>query len=223
MRGYKRKRGMWLASGVVLASGLLAAPAGAAAETGESPARSVPGCETGCETVFSLSLPNDVSFEGLRPSDPASGLNTLLAYSAGGQLRAVDEVTGSDGRPYDAILSAACGFAGDAQRCSVGYGYGAHSGAVASVLLTWDRGIEVTSFAEGGAGPVGTPDLDGDGAPDAVVKQSTGIPDHASAPQFWQTFVERDGLFVSTGCTEPATGPQDEPAAPATGTCVLTG
>jgi hypothetical protein len=62
-------------------------------------------------------------------------------------------------------------------------------------------------------------DIDGDGRPDAVLLQSTYEPDYASAPRFWQTFVERNGTFVLTGCSAPEQNPQAQPTAPLDGPC----
>ncbi|KAA9153814.1 hypothetical protein FPZ12_033645 [Amycolatopsis acidicola] len=156
----------------------------------------MPGCEQGCESVFSVALPGGTRLEGLQ-----AGTSAYLAYWDGAALRDSTQVQGTDGFPYSQVKGALC----LADRCTVSFGYGAHAGAVAAVRL--GSKITVTGKAEGVAADVR--DLNGDNEPDAVVRQSTYEPDFATGPQYWETYLGHDGHLVLTGCTPPGA---DEPA-----------
>jgi hypothetical protein len=192
-RGYRK----WMVG--ALGATALVIPS-AAANAQQPPV--VPGCEQGCETAFSVSLPDGTRLDGLRTKTAG-----LLAYWDGTRLRDTTQVRGSDGYPYKSVESAVCGDS----RCSVSFTYGAHSSAVASVSLA--AKITVTDTVEGVSADVR--DLNGDGQPDASLRQSTYYPSFAEAPLYWETYVERDGRFVRTGCDpSPAA-----PVTPASGAC----
>jgi hypothetical protein len=201
----------WTVGGAIALVGAAALTIPSAAAE-ERPAAVVPGCELGCETTFSVPLAGGARLDGVRTKTGESPAS-ILAYWDGTTLRGSTQVRGIDGYPYSTATSAVCA----AERCSVSFDYGAHSSAVASVLL--DAGITVTDVAEGDAGGAATPDLNGDGRPDAVVKGSTYEPSFAEAPQYWATFVERNGHFARTGCTTPVRETSFAPTAVATGAC----
>ncbi|WP_158887340.1 hypothetical protein [Amycolatopsis anabasis] len=180
----------------------------------------VPGCEQGCERAFSVSLPDNGRLEGLRAKDADGFPVSYLAYWSGPMLRASTQVRDvRQGWTYEWVDAAACGPDGEAQRCSVSFGTGAHSGAVASVRVGPRDGIVVTDTVLGSAPNTGVADLNGDGRPDAAIKESTYEPSYADGPQYWQTFVQRDGKFTRTGCTAPSMEAQPVPAAPVSGEC----
>ncbi|MFC4946105.1 hypothetical protein [Pseudonocardia sp. GCM10023141] len=178
------------------------------------PPTDVPGCERGCSVAFDRQLPDDVRFVGLNtPPDGGPG-PSVLVYLIGGE---VHDVLASP-EPA-AVMDAACGYAGDAQRCSVSYEVGAHSSKVRTMLLTGDRGIEITDHVGGDAPDAYVTDLDGNGRGDATVRMSTFDPAYAGAPQYWETYVELDGAFVHTGCGPLETERSAPPVAPLTGAC----
>jgi hypothetical protein len=166
----------------------------------------VPGCEQGCDTAFSVSLPDGGRLEGLR-----TAAGSLLAYWNGDTLRDSTAVRGSDGFPYERVNSASCGD----NRCSVSFGYGAHSSAVAAVSL--GSRIDVTDTVEGL--DADARDLNGDGLPDAALKQSTYYPNFAQAPLYWETYVAHGGGFTRTGCTVPTPQPAPAPSTAVWGSC----
>jgi hypothetical protein len=174
-----------------LGASALAIPSAAA--TAQQPPV-VPGCEQGCESAFSVPLPGGARLDGLRTKT-----GSLLAYWDGTTLRDSTAVRGSDGHAYESVNSAVCG----GNRCSVSFSYGAHSSAVASVSL--GAKITVTDTVEGVIADIR--DLNGDGQPDAAIRQSTYYPNFAQAPLYWETYVERDGRFVRTGCTWATAAP----------------
>lgn len=204
-----------LAAVGIAASALVMAAAPAVAQ--ERPLPPIPGCEAGCEVAFVKELPDNVRLAGLRTTDAETGLiRSLVAYVVGEQVRAVSE-------PVEVahIEDAACGYDGDAQRCLVSYGVGAHSTNVVSLLLTWDRGIEVTDTVDAGTPTYVLTDLDHSGRPDAAVRQSTYDPAYASAPQYWETWLEFEGTFVRTGCGPLSTAAEPPPTSPLYGSCEL--
>jgi len=208
----------WLlgALGVVGVLAMLAIPSASTVGTtgGQSPAPAVakpavvPGCEQGCETVFSSPLPGGGRLDGL-----SSHGSSVLAYWIGGNLLDTKQVLGTEGRPYDSVTSGTCG----SGRCSVTFEYGAHSAAVASLRL--DTKITVNGTVEGILADAR--DLNGDGMPDASIRQSTYEPSFSLAPMYWETYLLQGDNLVPTGCSEPVHGPQDPPAVPATGQCPL--
>lgn len=201
IRGYLK----WIAGALGVAA--LTVPSAAAAT---QPATVVPGCEKGCDVAFSRQLPGGKRLEGL-----SSGTYSALALWRGKTLLDHIQVRGRDGYAYEFVEGATCA----SDRCSVGYVYGAHSGAVASVAVS-DR-LTVTDTVEGASTGTVTRDLNGDGQPDAAVQQSTYMPNFAQAPQYWETYVQRNGKFTRTGCTgnnapapvRLATGPCTGPVA----------
>jgi hypothetical protein len=201
-RGYRK----WMvgALGVsALGVSVLAIPSAAATAP---PVPVVPGCEQGCDTVFSVPLPHGARLDGLR-----SQAGSLLAYWTGDTLSDSTAVRGSDGFPYERVNSASCA----ENQCSVSFGYGAHSSAVAAVSL--DSRIDVTDTVEGL--DADTRDLNGDGRPDAALRQSTYYPNFAQAPLYWETYVTHNGRFTRTGCTVPTTRPGPAPATAVSGSC----
>ncbi|HVV10416.1 hypothetical protein [Amycolatopsis sp.] len=204
IRGYRK----WMvaAAGVaVLAVSSAAAGTTAGAVTPvAAPAQAVvPGCEQGCESVFSVALPGGSRLEGLQ-----RGMSAYLAYWDGAALKDSTQVQGTDGFPYATVTGAVCA----SDRCTVSFGYGAHAGAVAAVQL--GAKITVTDKVEGVTAEAR--DLNGDGEPDAIVRQSTYEPDFASAPLYWETYLSHNGHLVRTGCTAPGA---DTPAGAVAGGC----
>ncbi|WP_246272425.1 hypothetical protein [Amycolatopsis acididurans] len=207
----------WLAGAVGVAGivATLAIPSASTVGTtsGQAPAPPpkpvvVPGCEQGCQTVFSAALPGGRRLDGL-----SSAGGAVLAYWSGGNLLGTTQVRGSDGRPYERVTGGVCG----SGHCSVTFDFGAHSAAVASLRL--DSKITVGTTVEGVVADAR--DLDGDGIPDAAVRQSTYDPSFALAPLYWETYLLRGDDLVPTGCSAPVHGPQDAPAAPVTGECPM--
>jgi hypothetical protein len=175
----------------------------------------VPGCEPGCEVVFVEQLPADVLFAGLQTRDPKTGFaRGLVAYWAGGELRGVAE---PDEQAY--VVDAACGYQGDAQRCAVTSGVGAHSASVTTMLLTYNGGIEISDRVVSGTADAVLTDVDGSGRPDAVVRQSTYDPAYAGAPTYWETWLEFEGQFVRSGCGPLSDEPTAAPTAPLYAPC----
>ncbi|SDP19123.1 hypothetical protein SAMN04487905_102330 [Actinopolyspora xinjiangensis] len=198
------------------AAALAAAVSGAmlpATATAEPARQQPPGCGTGCERVFDLSLPYDVRFTGWR-DDSVPGGRSVLAYYIGDELHDSTELSDRG------VLDAGCGWEGDAQRCAVTYYTGAHSSGALSVLLTADRGIERTDDVVGAAPGATLRRLDGNGRPDVAIRQSTFDPNYADAPQYWETYLEFEGEFVRTGCGAPEQHPSPAPTEPLYGTCV---
>ncbi|HVW41654.1 MAG TPA: hypothetical protein VHC18_09920 [Amycolatopsis sp.] len=167
----------------------------------------VPGCEQGCETVFSDPLDGGRRLDALQHE----GTGSVLAYWDGAHLLDTTPVLGTDGHPYDHATGGLCGRG----RCSVTFEYGVHSAAVAAIRL--DSKITVTGTAEGVVADAH--DLNGDGVPDAAIRQSTYEPSFATAPLYWMTYLQQGDQLVPTGCTTPVQGQQPAPAAPATGAC----
>ncbi|MFD4195105.1 MULTISPECIES: hypothetical protein [Amycolatopsis] len=167
----------------------------------------VPGCEQGCETMFSAALPGGHRLDGLH----GVGGN-VLAYWDGAHLVDTTQVRGSDGQPYERVTAGLCG----AGRCAVAFEFGAHSAAVAALRV--DTKITVVDTAvEGVAADVR--DLNADGLPDAAVRQSTYEPSFALAPLYWVTYVQQDDHLVPTGCTTPVQAYEEAPITVATGAC----
>jgi hypothetical protein len=71
------------------------------------------------------------------------------------------------------------------------------------MLLTGDRGIEITADALGGAPGATLRDLDGNGRADVVLRQSTYNPSYA--------YLEFEGRLTRTGCTAPEKGNSPAP------------
>lgn len=206
------RRWMLHAASVALTSCALTVPSVASATPAHQPPTVVPGCENACETAFSIQFPDNVRFEGLRGRDSAGLPVSYLAYWVGDDLRDARQIHDADnGWAYEWADTAACGYNGNAQRCSVSFGTGAHGGAVASVLLLYNEGIVVSDTVLGGAGDTRVADLTGDGRADAAVTQSTYEPSYADAPQYWETYREQDGQFARTECTTPTKQPQQTP------------
>jgi len=201
----------WLLA--ALAAVTLAIPSAACTPTSAPPAPPappppvVPGCEQGCQTMFSAPLDGGRRLDGLRNE----GTGSVLAYWDGRNLLDSVQVLGSDGHPYDRATGGLCGRG----HCSVTFEYGVHSAAVASVRL--DAKITVLETVEGVVADAH--DLDGDGVPDAAIRQSTYEPSFALAPLYWVTYLEQDDRLVPTGCTTPVQGQVPAPAAPASGPC----
>ncbi|WP_435582508.1 hypothetical protein [Amycolatopsis thermoflava] len=167
----------------------------------------VPGCEQGCETMFSAALPGGHRLDGLH----GVGGN-VLAYWDGANLVDTTQVRGSDGQPYERVTAGLCGTG----RCAVAFEFGAHSAAVAALRV--DTKITVVDTAvEGVAADVR--DLNADGLPDATVRQSTYEPSFALAPLYWVTYVQQDDHLVPTGCTTPVQAYEEAPITVATGAC----
>ncbi len=208
----RMKRGLRRCALAALGVAVLAIPSAAAFTAAPAPPPAaapppvVPGCEQGCETVFTAGLPGGRRLEGLRFRG-----GSVLAYWEGAKLLDSKQVLGSDGHPYETVTAGLCG----AGRCSVAFEYGVHSAAVASVRL--DAEITVDTAVEGIVADVR--DLNGDGRPDASVRQSTYEPSFALAPLYWETYVQQDDRLVPTGCTTPVQAFEAAPAAPATGPC----
>ncbi|WP_219412686.1 hypothetical protein [Pseudonocardia nigra] len=179
----------------------------------------VPGCEPGCEVVFLEHLPDDVQFAGLRTHDPETGVvRSLVAYWAGGDLRGVGE---PEEEAY--VLDGACGYDGDAQRCAVTFNVGAHGSSVATMLLTYNGGIEVTDRVYGSTPDALVAGLDPSGRPDAAVRQSTYEPAYAGAPTYWETWLEFEGRFVRSGCGPLSAEPAPPPVTALYGSCRFAG
>ncbi|HJQ48824.1 MAG TPA: hypothetical protein VJ870_21225 [Amycolatopsis sp.] len=166
----------------------------------------VPGCEQGCEETFSAPLDGGRRLDGLHA---ASG--DVLAYWDGARLLDSAPVLGTDGHPYDRATGGVCGRG----HCSVTFEFGVHSAAVAAIRL--DSKITVTATVEGITADAR--DLDGDGMPDAAIRQSTYEPSFAEAPLYWMTYLEQSDKLVPTGCTAPVHGQEPAPVAPASGAC----
>ncbi|GHF76195.1 hypothetical protein FHX82_002518 [Amycolatopsis bartoniae] len=210
------KRGLRGSVLALLAVVTLAIPSAAALQAPVAPQQAapvvtappvVPGCEQGCETVFSAALPGGHRLDGLQHA----GGGNVLAYWNGTSLVDTAQVIGSDGHPYDVVTAGVCG----AGHCSVAFEYGVHSAAVASLRL--DTKITVDATVEGVASDAR--DLNGDGSPDASVRQSTYVPSFALAPLYWETYEQQDDKLVLTGCTTPVQGMEPAPTALATGPC----
>jgi hypothetical protein len=157
-------------------------------------------------------LPNNAHIEGWRDAHAPMSRN-VLAYYADGRLQAVTKPSELDGK---SIETATCGANG--ARCTVTYSTGAHSTGVVSASLG-ERGIALTGDVVGGAPGAAAAFLDGDSHPDAVIRQSTYNPDYADAPQYWETYLERDGKFVRTGCTAPTKANLPAPTQPVHTAC----
>ncbi len=211
---YSRRSRLRAASLAVtaLVAPLVGTAAPAVAETKVGPAVAPPGCETGCEQVFSEELGYGAHVEGWRDASSPSG-HSVLAYYIGGELR--DTAT----LDYEYAEQARCGWDGDAQRCVVSYATGAHSSGAKSVFFTADDGIEITDDVLGAA-PGATPTyLDDNGRADVALRQSTYEPNYAEAPQYWETYLEFEGKFVRTGCTAPEEGSSPAPTEPVYASC----
>ncbi|MCP2169575.1 hypothetical protein [Goodfellowiella coeruleoviolacea] len=179
----------------------------------------VPECAAGCDTAFTLALPGDAVLAGLQTTPVASPPVALLGYWVAGRLRASTTVSGQDGLPYEQVISGSCAPDGDSQRCVVSFAFAMQGRAVAALRVHPDHGITPTDTVEGEAIDPVLVDLDGNGRADAVLRRSTYEPDFATGPQYWETWVEADGVFTHTGCTEPVAGDQPVPTHPATGPC----
>ena len=166
----------------------------------------VPGCEQGCQETFSAALDGGRRLEALH-----RGAGNVLAYWDGARLLDSAPVLGTDGRPYETATGGLCARGA----CSVTFEYGVHSAAVAAIRL--DAKITVTATVEGVVADAH--DLDGDGVPDAAIRQSTYEPSFATAPLYWVTYLRQGDRLVPTGCTAPVQGQVPAPAAPATGAC----
>ncbi|GHE76779.1 hypothetical protein GCM10017786_02450 [Amycolatopsis deserti] len=166
----------------------------------------VPGCEQGCQTVFSAALPGGHRLDGLHGAG-----GSVLAYWNGASLVDTAQVLGSDGHPYERLTAGLCG----AGWCSVAFEYGVHSAAVAALRV--DTKITVDTAVEGVSADVR--DLNADGLPDAAVRQSTYEPSFALAPLYWVTYLQQDGHLMPTGCTTPVQAYEPAPVTPATGPC----
>lgn len=204
----RARRGIAIVMGAAAAAGMALGAGTAAAQPSEPPPADVPGCERGCEVVFNQQLPNDVVLQGLQTTDENGFTVGLLAYWIGDTVR---DVTAPDGLPLQYLGGSSCGFDGDASRCAVLLTGGAHSSGAASVLLTGDRGIEITDTVVGSTPNTRLAELDDSPRADLVVEQSTYEPDYATGPRYWETYLEFDGQFVRTGCTEIGAGAPTEP------------
>ncbi|WP_214366652.1 hypothetical protein [Pseudonocardia sp. H11422] len=211
-----RITGLIVAAGAAALALLTAAPAAATPPPSPDPLTAVPGCERGCSVVFVRELPDDVRLAGLRTTDVATGpRRSYVAYWIGDRLHAVAEP-----ERQATVRDGACGYGeGDAQRCAVSFTVGAHGSSVVSMLLTGDRGIEVTDRVRAGTPDAVIADLNGDGRPDAVLRQGSDAPDHSAPPWYWETWSERNGTFVRTGCTAPGHGREAAPRKPVYGHC----
>ncbi|GAB2762182.1 hypothetical protein GCM10027174_43510 [Salinifilum aidingensis] len=203
--------------GTLAAVALAAPPVGlaapAAAETQAGSAGAPPGCETGCEQVFSHQVGYGAHVEGWRAAPSESSRYSVLAYYVGGELR--DTARFDDER----VEQGSCGWEGDAQRCAITYTTGAHSSGAKSVFLTADGGIETTDDIVGAAPGAALASLDGNGRADVVLRRSTYEPNYAAAPQYWETYLEFEGKFVRTGCTAPEHGHSPVPSEPVYASC----
>lgn len=185
----------------------VSAPAANAVEEQPTPP---PQCGPGCERIFNESLPYGAQLVGWQDE---TGLNSVLTYYVDGEPRDVATMD------YKAIDDIACGWEGDAQRCTATYDTGAHASGAASMLLTADGGIEVTNDIVGGAAGASLVHLDDNGRADVALRQSTLDPNFAEAPQYWETYLEFEGKFVRTGCTTPQQEMSPAPTEPAHDSC----
>jgi hypothetical protein len=169
---------------------------------------SVPGCEAGCEVFVDLPLPDGERFIGLNADVDSATQVVLTLQSADGEFLAALPIENAFGESAD------CSPEG---KCIVTSVVGPYSSAAAAVSISGDT-ITVTDQVQGtvaGAVPV---DLDGDENPDLAL-MAAGEGPSVSAPRYWETYQEVDGILVLTGCSALATEEEPVPLALLSGPC----
>jgi len=188
----------------------------------------VPGCGAGCHRVFTVSVPaignqtDGGHLDGMEWTGPDYSLTGQLVYWVDGKIAGQSGMFSPDPREGQGPIAGACHVAGegpDSLRCVVTGHAGAHGSGAVLLTLNRAQGIHILDSVNSGSASVALADLNHDGFFDVALRESTDIPDHASAPQYWQTFLDQDGRFSRTGCTKPTTDNTPAPTAPVTGTC----
>lgn len=198
---------------IALTTATVAATAPAAASEPEpTPLPPPPTCERGCEKVFDIYPAYNVRFVAWQDADVPTSRNVLVYYYDG----RIHDVLKLDSK---ASAAASCGREGDAVRCAVTYFSGAHSMGAMAIQLTWNDGIVITDDVISGVPSAHLVALDGNGRADVVLRESTYVPSYAEAPQYWMTYLEFDGHFVLTGCTQPTQHATPVPDEPVYGPC----
>jgi hypothetical protein len=172
----------------------------------------------GCKTEFSAALPDGAHLDGVLQTTGDDVLGWIDYYS-GNRLVQRSGLSAATPQDYDAPTAGHCQVVSGVQRCAVSFAAGAHSGGVDLVRVTPGVGTTTTDRVIGDSAGASIGDLDHDGVSDAALEDSTFEPDYASAPNFWHTYVQRNGKLVSTGCDTPTTQPRQAPTTALTGTC----
>ena len=183
-------------------------------------AATVPDCDTGCVTDFTVSLPDGSRFVGLHKLSGTAGITTgIVAYWVGDRpVAELAEDRTRLGPIGDVPQAASCATVDGAVQCVATFEVGAHGG-ITSLFRLSATGIRPTASMLSDTAEIRLVDLDHDGVADVVIEGDDYDPDYATGAHYWQTVLVGAGRLTVTGCTAPTHVATPWPATPVIGTC----